>query len=122
MKNAKASQMPDTPDLDAVFAALTDPTRRAILGLLRDDDATVGQLADHFPISQPAVSRHLGVLAAAKLITRRQAGTATVSSLHADPLEQAARWLLEYGEFWDRRYEPVEPLLENFTTDDGWII
>jgi len=109
-------------DLDAVFAALADPTRRTILGLLRDDDATVGQLAHHFPLSQPAISRHLRVLESAGLIHRRPVGTATISSLRADPLEEAARWLLEYGEFWERRYEPVEPLLENFTTDDGWII
>lgn len=114
--------MSEKPNLNAVFAALADPTRRSILALLRDDDATVGQLAHHFPISQPAVSRHLRVLAAAGLIRRRPAGAATVSSLHADPLEHAARWLLEYGEFWERRYEPVEPLLENFSTDDGWII
>lgn len=107
--------------LDDVFAALADPTRRAILALLRDDDATVGQLSHRFPLSQPAISRHLRVLAAAGLITRRPAGTATINSLAADPLEDAARWLLDYSEYWGRQYEEVEPLLDNFTTDD-WII
>lgn len=110
------------PSLDLVFSALSDPTRRSILALLRDDDATVGQLAHHFPVSQPAISRHLRVLEAAGLIHRRPVGTATISSLRADPLEDAARWLLEYGEFWERRYEPVEPLLDTFTTDDDWMI
>ncbi|MCW4385861.1 metalloregulator ArsR/SmtB family transcription factor [Salinibacterium sp. SYSU T00001] len=109
-------------DLDAVFTALGDPTRRGILTLLRDDDATVGQLAHHFPISQPAISRHLRVLEEAGLIHRRHVGTATISSLRADPLEDAARWLIEYGEFWERRYEPVEPLLDAYPSADGWII
>jgi DNA-binding transcriptional ArsR family regulator len=111
----------DAGALDAIFAALSDPTRRAILALLRDDDATVGQLAHLFPISQPAISRHLGVLEAAGLIRRRRAGTATVSSLRAEPLEGAARWLHDYSEYWQHQYDDPEPLLENFTTDD-WII
>lgn len=109
-------------DLDRVFAALADPTRRAIMQRLRDGEATVGELAAPFAISQPAVSRHLRVLEDAGLITRQRAGTATISGLRADPLEDAAQWLLEYGEFWERRYELIEPLLENLTTDDGWII
>src|SRR5690554_6821042 len=114
--------MAEKPDLDRIFAALSDPTRREILTLLRDDDATVGQLAHRFPLSQPAISRHLRVLETAGLIRRRPVGTATISTLTADPLEAAARWLLEYGEYWERRYEPVEPLLDTFTTDDGWMI
>jgi DNA-binding transcriptional ArsR family regulator len=110
------------PEFDRIFGALADPTRRAILQRLRDGDATVGELAAPFSISQPAVSRHLQVLDDAGLIARRRAGTATISTLRADPLEDAARWLLDYGEFWERRYEQVDPLLETFVTDDGWII
>lgn len=114
--------MVQSAGLDLVFGALADPTRRAILHALRDGEATVGTLAAPFAISQPAVSRHLRVLEAAGLITRQREGTATVCRLRADPLEDAGRWVLGYGEFWDRGDEQIEPLLDTLTTDDGWII
>ncbi|AWB88196.1 ArsR/SmtB family transcription factor [Salinibacterium hongtaonis] len=110
-------------NLDQVFGALADPTRRRILSILRDGDATVAELAAPFSISQPAVSRHLKVLENAGLIARQRAGTARLSELTAAPLRDAAHWIVAFEEFWpgsaDRQ---EESLLENFLTDDEWII
>lgn len=108
--------------LDAVFAALADPTRRAILLSLRDGDATVAQLAEPFDISQPAVSKHLKALEAAGLITRRTSGTARYSILQANPIAEAVRWSREFSEHWDTRYDEDEQLDDGLLDADGWII
>jgi len=97
--------------LNAVFGALADPTRRAILARLTAGDATVAELAAPFRISQPAVSRHLRVLEQAGLISRRRQATARLSHLEADPLRDATEWLARYREFWDESYERLDELL-----------
>lgn len=101
-----------TPDqLDAVFGALADPTRRAILARLTEGDRTVAELAARFPVSQPAISRHLKVLEQARLISRSRRATARLSHLEAEPLMEATAWLARYQAFWDARYRRLDALL-----------
>ena len=101
-----------TPDqLDSVFSALADPTRRAILARLTEGDANVAELAAPFSMSQPAVSRHLKVLEGAGLISRHRRATARLSHLEADPLREATDWLAKYQAYWDESYERLDQLL-----------
>lgn len=86
--------------LDLTFAALADPTRRAILAQLASGEATVGELAEPFAISLPAVSRHLKVLEQASLIERRRDGQTRRCRLNAAPLNDASEWLAFYRRFW----------------------
>ena len=97
--------------LDAVFGALADPTRRAILLRLREGDATVGELAAPFKVSQPAISRHLKVLEQAGLISRIRRATARLSHLEAEPLREATMWLARYQAYWDESHERLDALL-----------
>jgi DNA-binding transcriptional ArsR family regulator len=101
----------DAHQLDAVFGALADPTRRAILTRLAQGDATVAELAAPFSVSQPAISRHLKVLEKAGLISRRRRRTARLSHLEAEPLREATAWLARYQAFWDERYDQLDALL-----------
>ena len=103
--------------LSAVFGALADPTRRAILARLTEGDLTVAELAAPFPVSQPAISRHLKVLEGAGLITRRRRATARLSHLEAEPLREATAWLASYREFWDERYDRLDALLAALQDD-----
>jgi DNA-binding transcriptional ArsR family regulator len=98
-------------DLDGVFAALADPTRRAILVRLTQGEATVNELTRPFTISQPAISRHLKVLEEAGLISRSRRATARLSKLEAGPLREALGWLARYREFWEESYERLDELL-----------
>jgi len=100
------------PKLDAAFAALADPTRRAILARLALGEATVMELAEPFEMSQPAVSRHLRVLEDAGLISRSRRATARLSHLEAEPMKDASEWLARYRRFWEERYEQLDDLLE----------
>jgi DNA-binding transcriptional ArsR family regulator len=100
-----------TSQLDAVFGALADPTRRAILARLTDGDLTVGQLAAPFAVTQPAISRHLKVLEEAGLISRTRRATARLSHLEAEPLRDATAWLARYQAYWDESHERLEALL-----------
>ena len=97
--------------LSAVFGALADPTRRAILARLTKGDATVAELAAPFAVTQPAISRHLKVLEQAGLISRRRRGTARLSHLEAGRLREASDWLTRYQEYWDERYDRLDALL-----------
>jgi len=97
--------------LDAVFGALADPTRRAILSQLTRGEASVAELAAPFSVSQPAISRHLKVLERAGLISRTRRATARLSHLRADPLRDATAWLASYREFWEESYERLDELL-----------
>jgi DNA-binding transcriptional ArsR family regulator len=99
--------------LDEVFGALADPTRRAILDRLSHGDATVAELKAPFTMSQPAISRHLKVLERAGLITRTRRATARLSHLEAEPLRDAAVWLSSYREYWEESYERLDELLAN---------
>jgi DNA-binding transcriptional ArsR family regulator len=93
--------MPATDQLSTVFSALADPTRRAILSELAERNATVSELTASFPISMPAVSRHLKVLEHASLISRSRSGKWRTSQLEAAPLRDAAEWIEHYRRFWD---------------------
>lgn len=101
-----------TAQLDATFAALADPTRRAILARLREGDATVGELAAPFAMTQPAISKHLKVLERAGLISRGRDGRRRPSRLEGAPLAEATEWLEGYRRFWEERYARLDDLLE----------
>jgi DNA-binding transcriptional ArsR family regulator len=103
--------------LSAVFGALADPTRRAILTRLTAGDAIVAELAAPFQMSQPAISRHLKVLERAGLISRRRRATARLSHLEAEPLREATAWLARYREYWDASYERLDALLATLQDD-----
>ena len=90
-----------TDQLSETFAALADPTRRAILAQLAEGDATVGELTEPFSVSLPAISRHLKVLERAGLITRGREAQSRPSSLRAEPLQEATEWLAWYQQYWD---------------------
>lgn len=94
--------------LDLTFAALADPTRRAILAQLASGEATVGELAEPFAISLPAISRHLKVLEQAALIDRRRDGQTRRCRLTASPLNDAAEWLAFYRRFWGASLDRLE--------------
>jgi len=97
--------------LDAVFGALADPTRRAILARLANGDANVAELNAPFRVSQPAISRHLKVLEAAGLVSRSRRATARLSHLEAEPLREATEWLARYQAYWDESHERLDALL-----------
>jgi DNA-binding transcriptional ArsR family regulator len=99
------------PTLDVAFAALADPTRRAILARLAQGEATVMQLAKPFAMSQPAVSRHLKVLERAGLITRRVEGTKRPCRLAKDGVETIDQWLAMLREALERNYERLDEVL-----------
>src|SRR5215211_1736183 len=103
--------------LDAVFGALADPTRRAILARLTGGGASVSELAAPFQVSQPAISRHLKVLEHAGLISRTRRRTARLSHLRAEPLRQATVWLAGYRDYWEQSYERLEELLAALQQD-----
>ncbi len=98
--------------LSSVFGALADHTRRAILVRLAEGDLPVRELAAPFPMSQPAISRHLKVLEGAGLISRTRRATARLSHLEAEPLRDATEWLARYQAFWDERFDQLDDLLE----------
>jgi DNA-binding transcriptional ArsR family regulator len=97
--------------LDAVFGALADRTRRAILARLAQSEASVNELRAPFAVSQPAISQHLKVLERAGLISRSRKGTARLSHLEAEPLKEAVAWLGGYREYWEESYERLDELL-----------
>ena len=97
--------------LSTTFAALADPTRRAILSRLADGEATVNELAEPFPISVQAVSKHLKVLERAGLITRGRMAQLRPSRLQGAPLGDAAAWLEEYRRFWEGGFDRLEQRL-----------
>jgi DNA-binding transcriptional ArsR family regulator len=102
--------------LDATFAALADPTRRAILARLASGDASVVELAEPFAMSQPAISKHLKVLERAGLISRGRDAQRRPRRLEAKPLEEATEWLEGYREFWEGNYQRLDALLEELKT------
>jgi DNA-binding transcriptional ArsR family regulator len=100
------------PDhLSTTYAALADPTRRAILARLAAGEATVGELAEPFAISLPAVSKHLKVLERAGLIARGRKAQWRPCRLEAGPLKDAARWLDHYRCFWDDSFDRLDEYL-----------
>jgi DNA-binding transcriptional ArsR family regulator len=98
--------------LDATFAALADPTRRAILARLASGEASVTELVKPFPISQPAISKHLRVLERAGLITRGRDAQRRPRKLETKPLAEATEWLQGYRQFWEGSFERLDALLD----------
>ena len=98
--------------LSETFAALADPTRRAILTRLADGEATVNELAERFPITTQAVSKHLKVLERAGLITRGRTAQLRPSRLRGTPLGEAADWLEHYRPFWQERFDRLDERLQ----------
>ena len=98
--------------LNMTFAALADPTRRAILTRLASGEASVMELAEPFAMSQPAISKHLKVLERAGLISRGREAQRRPRKLEAKPLANATEWLERYREFWEGNYQRLDALLE----------
>lgn len=98
--------------LDATFAALADPTRRAILARLAQGEASVNELALPFDMSQPAISKHIKVLEHAGLVSRSRAAQKRPCRIEAKPLEEATEWLEKYRQFWEANYQRLDSLLE----------
>ena len=98
--------------LDATFAALADPTRRAILARLASGEASVAELAEPFAMSQPAISKHLKVLESAGLVSRGRDAQRRPRRLEAGPLAEATEWLERYRWFWEGRFERLDALLD----------
>jgi DNA-binding transcriptional ArsR family regulator len=99
-------------NLDAVFAALADPTRRAILSRLAAGEASVNEIAAPFEMSQPAVSKHLKVLERAGLIEREIDKQRRPARLKAEPMAAAVSWLEEFKQFWSSSFDQLDGLLE----------
>src|SRR5580698_7727102 len=108
-----------TPDrLDATFAALADPTRRAILARLATGEASVNELAAPFNMTQPAISKHLRVLERAGLISTGREAQRRPRRLEAAPLAQATEWLENYRKFWEERFHRLDALLVDLQKAD----
>jgi DNA-binding transcriptional ArsR family regulator len=106
----------DSERLDATFAALSDPTRRAILSRLADGESSVKDLARPFRISAPAITKHLKVLERAGLITRGRDAQWRPCRLNARPLRDAAAWLVDYRRFWEESFDRLDEYLRSQQT------
>lgn len=106
-------------DLDALFTALADPTRRAILVRLSEGQATVGELARPFAMSQPAISKHLKVLERAGLVARDIDGPRRPARLNAAPMAEALAWITEFRRFWDDSFDLLDGLLAELQAKGG---
>ncbi len=104
--------------MSATFAALANPTRRAILERLARDPASVGDLAAPFDVSLPAISRHLKVLEGARLIHRQRDAQWRRCRIDALPLKEATDWLARYRRFWEDRFDALAAYLENPPKDE----
>ena len=109
--SSQASSRAHGPRLNRVYAAIADPTRRAILAVLAGGELNVGSLASRFPISFNGVSKHVKVLERAGLVRRRVRGREHWLRLRPAPLQEATHWLEHYREFWDARLDALEALL-----------
>ena len=109
MRNQSISDRPDERD---VFQALADPTRRAILGLLRQGSQPVGTIARDFPISRPAISRHLRILREAELVSEIKVGRNRLYELNAAPLRSVDDWLAHYRHMWQHQLRNLKRFVE----------
>ena len=105
--------------LSLAFAALADPTRRAILARLASGEATVNELTKPFAMSQPAISKHLKVLETAGLISRSRDAQWRPCKLQAAPMQRVADWVEDYRQFWDESYERLDVYLNHLMSDEG---
>lgn len=106
-----ASHVINQPNLDAVFAALSDSTRRSILFRLMEGEASVNELTDLFDMSQPAVSKHLKVLERAELVERDIDKQRRPAKLKAENMAAAVDWLTEFRAFWDTSFDQLDEVL-----------
>jgi DNA-binding transcriptional ArsR family regulator len=113
-----ATRNPDAL-LDATFAALADPTRRAILARLTEGEASVTALAEPFAMSQPAISKHLKVLERAGLVSRHRQAQRRMCRLEAAPMAEAERYLEAYRQHWEQAYQRLDALLEELQGGKG---
>ena len=105
-----------TDHLSSTFAALADPTRRAILARLASGETSVSELAEPFDMTMPAVTKHLNVLERAGLIVRGRDAQFRPCKLKAEPLKQAASWLDEYRQHWEQRLDRLDEYLQTLQT------
>jgi len=110
--------IPTSDRLDATFAALADPTRRAILARLASGEASVAELAAPFAMSQPAISKHIKVLERAGLVSRGIDAQRRPSRLEAQPLAEANAWLERYREYWEAPFQQLDSLLDELKVRD----
>ena len=101
----------------AVYGAISDPTRRAILDLLRSGERSAGDLASRFPVSRPAVSRHIRVLRRAGLVRERSEARSRLYSLNPAPLRDVERWLEQYRVFWGARLHDLKRVAESLDVE-----
>jgi len=99
-----------------VFAALSDPTRRAVLDMLRSGSQPAGRIAEAFPVSRPAISKHLRLLRRARLVQERRDGRRRVYQLNPGPLKAVDAWLSQYRVFWQMNLASLKAFVES----DGW--
>jgi DNA-binding transcriptional ArsR family regulator len=111
--------MTTTQQLDSTFAALADPTRRAILARLSTGDATVTELASPFKMSLPAVSKHLKVLEHAGLIVRGKEAQWRPCRLEVGPLKEASEWIEQYRTIWEERFNRLDEVLRRLQADNA---
>lgn len=95
-----------------VFRAISDPTRRAIIGLLADDDMTIGEVAAHFDMTRPAIAKHLGILEQGRLIRVEQRGRERVNHLTPTALRTVTGWLEQFDRFWDDKLDQLKQAVE----------
>jgi DNA-binding transcriptional ArsR family regulator len=110
--------MTSSDRLDATFAALADPTRRAILARLASGQASVTELAEPFSMTQPAISKHLKVLESAGLISRGQDAQRRPRRLETKPLAEATEWLEKYRRIWATNFQRLDALLDHMKLDE----
>jgi DNA-binding transcriptional ArsR family regulator len=104
---------------DAAFHVLADPTRRAVLDLLREGSQPAGEIARSFPVSRPAISKHLRLLRRAGLVREHRRGRHRFYQLDAEPLKAVDRWLEQYRAFWDARLSGLKAFVESETARDA---
>ena len=109
--------MTNKNSLNLTFAALADPTRRKILAILADGDRTVTQLAEPFDITQPAISKHLGVMERAGLIVRRREAQWRPAKLQAAPLKEASDWMEQYRQNWEESFDRLGAYLKSMQAE-----
>ena len=102
-----------THSVDAAFDALADPTRRALLDLLRSGSKPAGEIAEAFPVSRPAISRHLRVLRSAKLVREHRRGRHRFYEINPQPLRAVDQWMEQYRVFWDSKLADLKAFIEN---------
>ncbi len=102
----------DNKQLTSIFAALADPTRRAIIEMLAMGEASAGELAEPFGISKPAISKHLKVLENANLIVRKKEAQWHLFELKSDSLKAASDWIVQYRKFWKDQFDALSEYLD----------